>query len=213
MSYDIVLSLLFTTEKKLNISSGGLALKTKSDVPFARIIASNEGEKIFIPASTIKGLLRTSLIRVSNLLGYSSGVIDSVNPESLRSSKDDVITSIFGKPGTRSKIKISPAVLDNLDTYPLTHVKIDDKTKVAEEQGLFTVEYLPIGCNFKVKLIGNELSVEEIRALIAAITEIKYERIGKAGIVDVKIVKNESKIPKEVAEDSIVSLVLEAMSV
>ena len=213
MSYNISLSLLFTTEKKVNISSGGLVLKTKSDVPFARVSVGNEGEKLFIPASTIKGLLRTSLIRVSNLLGYSSGVVDSVNPESLRSSKDDIVTNIFGKPGVRSKIKVSPAVLDNLDTYPLPHVKIDDKTRVTEEQGLFTVEYLPIGCNFKVKLVGNNLNVEEIRALMVAITEIKYERIGKAGIVNVKIVKNESNIPKEVAEDSIVSLVLGVIGV
>jgi CRISPR/Cas system CSM-associated protein Csm3 (group 7 of RAMP superfamily) len=208
LNYDIALSILFTTEKKVNIGSGGLALKTKSEVPFARVRIGSGEEKLFIPASTIKGLLRTSLIRVSNLLGYSSNVADSVNPESLRSLKDDVVTNIFGKPGRCSKIKVSPAVLDNLDTYPLPHVKIDDKTRVAEEQGLFTVEYLPIGCNFKVKLVGNNLEIEEIRALMVAIAEIKYERVGKAGIVDVKIVVGESKIPKEVAGDPIVSLVL-----
>jgi len=212
LNYDIILSLLFITKKKLNIG-GGLAPKTKSDVPFMKVKTYTGENEIFISASTIKGVLRTSLIRISNLFWQLSEVTDTVNPEKIGSSTGDIVSSIFGKPGKSGKIVVSPAIIDNIETYPLTHVRIKDDTGVAEEQGLFTVEYLPIGVNFKVKISGKSLELEEIRALLAAIAEMRYERIGKAGIVDIKIVKNESRIPEDVAKDPIISVILEAMGI
>lgn len=212
MNYNVAISLLFTTKKKLNIGSG-LALKTKSDVPFVKVETYDGKNEVFIPASTIKGVLRTSLIRASNLLWQLSNVTDTVNPEKIESLSSDIVLSIFGKPGKSGKIVVSPAIVDKVETYPLTHVRIKDETRVAEEQGLFTVEYLPVGLTFKVKLNGNSLKLEEVRALLAAIAEMRYERIGKAGIVDIKIIKNESKIPEEVAKDQIVSAVLEVIGV
>jgi len=212
LNYDITLSLLFTTKKKLNIG-GGIAPKTKSDVPFMKVKTHIGESEIFIPASTIKGVLRTSLIRISNLFYQLSNVTDTVNPEKLGSSTSDVVLSIFGRPGKSSKIVVSPAIVNGVRTYPLTHVRIDDSTGVAEEQGLFSIEYLPIGVTFKTKISGNNLELEEIRALLAAIAEMRYERIGKAGIVDIKIVRNESKIPEDVVKDPIISTILEVMGI
>ena len=209
MSYDIAIRLRLTTRKKLLVGAGGLAAKTRADVMFTRI-RTGSGVKIFIPASTIKGVLRTSLIRISRLLGYK--VTPSVNPAKLGST-DDIVTRLFGRPhGPPSKLIFTNAVLEEPQPITLTHVRISDETETAEEGGLYSAEYLPIGESFVTEIRGYGLTLEEVEALMAAIAELRYERIGKAGVIDVKIDLEGSRIPREVADKSeIVRLILNAL--
>ncbi len=209
MNFNVELRLRLETKKKFIVGAGGLSVKIKSDAPFLRVRGKG-GSKLLVPGSTIKGVLRTSLIRISNLLGYRR-VTETVYPNKI-GSKLDIVTNLFGKPhGPESKIFVGSALLDE-ETNTLTHVKIDDATKIAEEMGLFTAEYLSIKKRFYVDLKGFNLNIEEFRALMASIAELNYERIGRNGAVGVKIVKEKSKVPREVLRDPLVKAIWEELS-
>jgi CRISPR/Cas system CSM-associated protein Csm3 (group 7 of RAMP superfamily) len=181
----IKINLRLITERKLNIGSGGIAPKIKAEIPFMSIRDFNGSDNILIPGSTIKGVLRTSLIKISSLLGYDY-VTHTINPEDKVS--DDIVTKLFGKPNDNVQSKISVgSVMVKARTETLTHVRISDDTRTAESGSLFSVEYLPIGYIIDLTIEARDLSIEEARALMTAIANLRYERIGKSGIVDVKI--------------------------
>ncbi|MEM0171868.1 MAG: RAMP superfamily CRISPR-associated protein [Thermoproteota archaeon] len=208
MSYNLVLMLKLTTTKKLVIGSGGLTLVTKADVPFLRIKKADGKRVLFIPGSTVKGILRTSLIRIAHLLGFNN-VNVSVYP--YKPFSVDIVTSLFGGPSQpNGKITIDPCMVGD-SIQIVNHVRINDKSRTAEEGGLFSVEYLPIGSSFKTRIEGRGLSLEESRALFLGILELKYERIGKSGLVDVSIIKEESKIPDELKKDPIITEIVEGI--
>jgi CRISPR/Cas system CMR subunit Cmr4 (Cas7 group RAMP superfamily) len=201
--------LRFTAAKKLAISSGGLTLISKAGIPFVRIKKANNETVLFIPGSTVKGVLRTSLIRTAHLLGFKN-VNTSVYPGE-KVGLSDIVTSLFGGPSSpEGKITVDGCMIGE-STNTITHVKINDKSRTAEEGGLFSVEYLPIGSTFNVRVEGRDLNLEESRALLLSILELRYERIGKSGLVDVSIIKSESKIPRELEEDPVIKEILEVV--
>jgi CRISPR/Cas system CSM-associated protein Csm3 (group 7 of RAMP superfamily) len=209
MSYDIMLMLRFTTTKKLAVSSGGLTLISKADIPFIRIKIANGKTVPYIPGSTIKGVLRTSLTRTAHLLGFKN-VNTSVYPDE-KVGSSDIVTSLFGGLSSpEGKITVDGCMIDE-STNTITHVKINDKSRTAEEGGLFSVEYLPIGSAFNIRVEGRDLNLGESRALFLSILELRYERIGKSGLVDVLIIKSESKIPSELEEDPVIKEILEVI--
>ncbi len=61
----ITIKIEFTTKKKLCVGAGGLPFKMIADINFIRL-----DDKLIVPASTIKGVLRTCMIKVSKLLGH-----------------------------------------------------------------------------------------------------------------------------------------------
>lgn len=195
----IKLILEFRTVKKLTIGSGGLPIKTIADITFPRLL-----DKPFIPATTIKGILRTSMIRVAPLLGFE--VVSSVHPTKIG---DDIVTKLMGRPNSNGKIRVHSTIL-NGDTFTLTHVTINDKSKVAEEHALFTIEYIPKDIKFNIVIEASNLTLDEARLLFAAIAEMRYERIGKNGLMDIKI-SNKSDIPDNLRDDKIISNILEVL--
>jgi len=185
LNSQIKIELELIAERKLNIGAGGVAPKIKADMPMMSIKAFNNEDYVFIPGSTIKGLLRTSLIRISSLLGYEN-ITYTVNPEDKMG--DDIVVRLFGKPNQNVQSKVSvESVMIKESTETLTHVRIDDKSRTAIEGGLFSIEYLPIGSIIRAVIEARELNIEEARALMAAILNLRYERIGKSGIVNVRI--------------------------
>ncbi|MEM0456815.1 MAG: RAMP superfamily CRISPR-associated protein [Nitrososphaerota archaeon] len=212
-SYNIILSLDLTTKKKLLISSRSLELDPALDVPFVRLRYVKEA-KPYVPASTLKGVLRTALTRITDILGYDC-LVKSVEPSRLaETGPNDIVIRLFGRPhGPKGKLRFTPVVLDE-KVHRLTHVRIDDKTRTAEPGGLYTAEYIPIGYKFKAKVEAEELSLEEAEALFAAIAALPYERVGKAGLLDVKIDMVESMIPRDLIERSpIIKEIVGAMGV
>jgi len=185
------LELILVTEKKLNVGAGALSPKIKADVPLIHL----PGEKCLIPGSTIKGILRTSLIRLLNTLGEKTP--PTVHPSSLIDS-NDMVGMIFGRPGKPGKIFVYGAILER-DSCPITHVKIDDDTRTVAEGALYTVEYLPIGTEFTCRIEG-ELTIDELEYLLLSILEARYERIGKSGLVSFWIDKKRSELPVEESE-------------
>lgn len=182
----VSLKLKLRVRKKLNLGAGGIPLKVRADITLPRI-RGDEGEQILVPGSTIKGVLRTSLVRVAPLLGYSE-VNTTVNPSEV--VQQDIVTRLFGKPGdgVSSKVQVE-SLFARTDSEVLTHVKIDDKTLTAEEGGLFSREYIPIGGEICALVKVLEPSEEELRALMMALLNLRYERIGKASVVDVEILE------------------------
>jgi len=210
MNYALTLSIKLTTTKKLTIGSGGLTLISKADVPFIKIKRADNKIGLFIPGSTIKGVLRTSLIRTAHLLNFKD-LNASVYPgEKVGSS--DIVTSLFGCPGgPKGKIIVDSCMIEDI-AQTITHVRINDKNRTAEEGALFSVQYLPIGSSFNIKIKGENLSLEESRALFLSILELKYERVGKSGLVDVSIIESESKIPDELRKDPLIREILGGIS-
>jgi len=200
-----IIKLNFEVKKKLNI--GTKMKSTKADIPFQKVTINGK-EVAYIPGSTIKGILRTCAIRIANLLNLK---VDSysVNPTELRMNKSDIICEIFGAPDKNSKIIVGDAYLDS-STEILTHIRIDDKYQVAKEGSLFKVEYIPIGSKFSCEIKCYNLSIDEMRLLLASIAEMNYERFGKAGLVEVKIDKD-SQIPESYLNDSIIREILGVM--
>lgn len=208
MEFNIDIKIRLTTVKKLNIGSA-YAVKTQADVPIQKILLHDK-QYVFIPASTIKGVLRTSLMKVAKLLGYK--VAHFVDPERLL-SVNDIVVRLFGGPHNKpSKIFIDPIIAES-QTIALKHITINDKTRVVKERALFSVEYIPPENQFETFIHGRGLTLEEVRALFTAILELNYERIGKCGLVDVKIVKLESKIQKELLDDEIVKNIWEGIGI
>lgn len=177
----IKLKLKLIVEKKLSIGSGGISPKFKADITLPSIEGIDGQERIYIPGSTIKGVLRTSLMRIAWLLGHEQP-----------SGKGDIVTTLFGEPHSPlpSKVYVDSAFI-KASTEVLPHVKINDKSGTAEERALFRIEYIPIGEEITTTLIARDLSVDEVKALLAAILNLRYERIGRAGVVNVRIVEAE----------------------
>lgn len=206
--YNLSLTLKLTTRKKLLVSSRSGELDPSVDISFARTLIGDDAH-LYIPGSTLKGVLRSTLIKLSGLLGHQ--VKRSIYPPELEDSTD-LVCSIFGRPheGT-SKVYVKPVFLEGVP-HILTHVRIDDNTRMAEEGGLFKAEYLPIGYSFTAELEARDLSLPEAEALLLAVYGMNYERFGRHGLLSVKVDMKRSRVPNDVIERSeMAKLILEVM--
>jgi CRISPR/Cas system CMR subunit Cmr4 (Cas7 group RAMP superfamily) len=172
----ISIELELKTRKKLCIGAGGLPLKTIADINFMRL-----NNSLIIPASTIKGVLRTCMIKTSTLLGYK--VDPFVHPNKIT---DNIITNLMGKPDRMGKVRVCNALL-NSNKFILSHVKIDDTKNIAKEGGLFSIEYIPKDTVFNSKIEVYDINKDELRLLLASIIEMNNTRVGKGGLVSVRI--------------------------
>lgn len=201
--YNIKIYACFKTLKKFNIG-GAYPVKTRADIPIQKI---SIGEKtyFYIPGSSIKGVLRTSLIKIAGLLGYKD-VNWRVEPSKIRGR--DIITRLFGEPnGGHSKVYVEPVLIETT-SLTLPHIKIKDSMRTVEEGTLFYVEYLPINLKFETYIYCNNVDKEEARAILAAIINMRFERIGKAGVLEVSIDPDKSEIPAELMDDPIIKTIL-----
>jgi len=207
MEYNIDLKVKIRIEKKLNIGSA-YAIKTKADIPIQKILIGKK-HYIYIPGTTLKGVLRTSLIKSANLLGYEAAY--HVDPNELINS-DDIVTRLFGAPHDKySRVYVDPILIDNIETQVLTHISIDDKIGIVKEGSLFTVEYIPPYIEVETYIHGRKLSIDEVKALLISILELNYERIGKAGLINVKIIESDSNVPREIFKDDIIRTIWEGI--
>ena len=210
-NYDVDLKISYRLTKKLNIGSS-YAIKTKADIPVLRIW-SDKGKHVYIPGSSIKGVMRTAAIRVANLLGDYK-IEYSVEPSKIKNFVKDIVVELFGGPDKKtSKIYVSGIMLSKVNTTILTHVSIDDSTRTAKEGALYRVEYIPPYTTMETWIHGRNLSIEEARLLFASILELNYERIGKSGLCSVRILRNESRVPEDLLKDPIIKIIWEGIGV
>lgn len=200
----VAIKIEFTTKKKLCVGAGGLPFKMIADINFMRL-----DDKLLIPASTIKGVLRTCMIKVSKLLGHSTK--PSIHPAKI-AENDDIVTRLMGKPNMMGKIRVDNVLINDADKFSLSHVKINDRKGIAEEHGLFSIEYVPEGTTFSTTIEANNIDVDEMRLLLTALVEMRNSRIGKNGMVDIRIKDIEpNDVISKLKEDEVIKILLDSL--
>ena len=206
-TYNVTLSIGLEFQTNVNIGSS-FPVKSRADVPVQKMIKSGK-RYIFIPGSTLKGVLRSAMIKVAKLLGHD--VAPRVKPDKIMKS-DDIVTRVMGKPWSKeSKIFIDPIYLDEDNIIVLPHITIDDKSGVSKEGSLFTMEYIPLGTRCSTNIYGYGLDMDESRLLFVSIAELNYTTIGKSGLIKAWINLDKSEIPDELRKDPIIMEVLEVL--
>ncbi len=115
----------------------------------------------------------------------------------------------MGKPNKMGKVRVDNSII-NVETFSLSHVKINDRKGVAEEHGLFSIEYVPEGTTFATTIEANNIDVGEMRLLLTAL-EMRNSRIGKNGMVDIRIkdIEPNGVIPKLKEDEEVIKILLE----
>lgn len=160
-----------TTQTPLRIGNGGTIkaqerlssthIKTDTEI---NTVASDKDRKPYVPASAIKGSLRS----------WAKNVLTADEIETIFGSKEPQAAN-----ATAGKVQFSNAYLDpnkpivGFDDLPewssdrLTAVSVgiavDRKTRTASDQKLFHQEYVPPGITFDFSLIGNNYEEDNIK--------------------------------------------------
>lgn len=154
-----------------NRDSTSLAGNMPADAPEASAFVMDFKEKPYIPASALKGNLRSWLER--------------------KLEGDTHIHEIFGKDASKSENGIggkaefldapmeverkgSPNIEswnDQRQTGIETSITVNRARKTAREKKLFNTEYVPAGAAFKVEIIGQNMRDEEIALLLIGLEE------------------------------------------
>jgi len=160
---------------------------TGTDTQLFRFKPSVEAEPV-IPGSTIKGSLRTAVIRVARILGLN--VCNEVDPELIKlyCRPDDVLLKMFGKPGdsSPSRLIVEPfTVKGKAITTVLKHVSIERDSLKARKGALYSSEYIVPCTLFEGKMILDlrGLDVDEasrmLELLLLALLELEDIGIGR----------------------------------
>ncbi len=140
--------------------------------------------KLYIPASTLKGVWRHACETIAPSQGYT--VCDSPRAENMCASNHCVICQIFGSPTLESRIFISDLKLDNdLGTETTTirsGVTINRNRKVAEDQRLYFTETSRPNAEFEFSgdvTIGRDITDKQVELLSAGLNYIHAIGSGK----------------------------------
>lgn len=163
------------------------------DIPFHR--TRDPGSRIYKPTisgSSLKGALRSALIRIADAFGLS---VCSERPNS-RDNCD--ICYLFGAPGGGGSVYVSDLVCDS-KTLLLTHVSLDDRSLTARRHALYSVEYVPPGTIFRGE-IDYEGEARRLGPLLLALAALRTDRVGRSGILDLRVV-NAGEVRRSVLKD------------
>lgn len=151
-----------------------------SDISFHRTRDPLRGSyRPTIPGSSIKGVLRSSLIRVARALDLR---VCSDWPQSYDGCDS---CYLFGASGAGGTVYVSDFISEGR-TLTLTHVSLDDNTGTARRAALYTAEHIQPGAIFRGKIdYGGEEG--RLPALLVAMAALRTDRIGRSGIVDLRI--------------------------
>lgn len=164
------------------------------DIQFVRRVDYDGGSRIYIPASSFKGALRSSASRVSKSYGFRS--CGEIRPERIKDRHREMggmcdVCELFGCPWSRSP---SPLIFSDLfptgevETMVLTRIRISDKSMTAAKGALFSIEYIPPGCEFAGTIEVGGVPKEKVPLLLLSLAELRLGRLGRgSGLVDLKI--------------------------
>jgi len=196
----VTLKLRLTTRTFLTIGSGVPPEPIGPDI----ILANISHEKVILPSSTLKGVLRKSFIKVSKFLDEPTcesldvKEMETKHNELRKAGKTCITCEVFGGPGIEGMLMVEPLVLEEgvSRLMDFTHVSIDDRYGRAARGRLFTVEYIipnsNLTTNIHLKLPDDmEKATHYLRLLLLALANLRYERIGRGGLVDVHLTEAE----------------------
>ena len=169
-----------TVDTALCIGDSG-ASETFAD----RTTVKTSDGKLYIPASTLKGIWRHACEAIANSQGQQ--ICNSPRAESMCDTNHCIICQIFGSPTLESRIFISDLIvttdLKDKSTEIRNGVTINRRRRVAEDQRLyFTETSLPnAGLPFSGDVtIGGEVTDCQIELLIAGLNYIHAVGTGKS---------------------------------
>lgn len=168
-----------------------------ADISMTKVFDPNSGRKIpIIPGTTLKGALRTCANRIAHLIGQTS--CGEIEPSKISRAHKEMgrvcdVCRVFGVPGNPgtaiSKLMISHfAPASDIKIGAITRTSIDPKSLKVQEGALFMVEYLPICSIFEGKVKLNGVNSNDIKLILAAILDLRYEVLGRGGLVDTRII-------------------------
>lgn len=164
------------------------------DIQFVKRINHDGSSQFYIPASSFKGALRSSASRISESYGFKS--CGEIRPERIKDKHKKMggvcdVCELFGYPWSNSP---SPLIFsdllpaDEVETVVLTRIRIDDKSMRAAKGALFSIEYIPPGCEFAGTIELGNVFKEKIILLLLSLAELRLGRIGRgSGLIDLRI--------------------------
>lgn len=178
------------TDEKLIIGTGQTDFKPSRFQQIQKMKIGIEDIPI-IPATTIKGVLRTHSMKIAHLLALNS--CGQIKPGDIAEAHKKIkcdVCHIFGAPNSPSKIIVEDAISQDknilLDHY--SGIKLNRKKGVTEKGALFQYEAIGKGQKFIFNIICNGLTLNESKLLIYAIRELQYNGFGRHnGALNIKI--------------------------
>lgn len=163
------------------------------DVQFVKRINYDGTSEVYVPASSFKGALRSSASRVAESYGFKS--CGEVRPERIKARHEEIgrtcdVCELFGYPWSPST---SPLIFSDLlptsyvETLTLTRIRIDDRSMRVAEGALFSVEYVPPGCEFAGTIELINVPKDKIALLLLALAELRLGRMGRSSLIDLKL--------------------------
>jgi len=171
----------------LHIGSGRPEIEREErgiDLPVIRNVDGTP----YIPGSSIKGKVRAEAERIARSMGE-----EVCNPPdvknmcgSLKDSEDKlcVVCKIFGTAGEKisraSKVKFR----DALPLKPVraeevrTGIALDRETGTVYRGALYTMEAVPAGTRFRLEMVADNLTEDELRLLMAALRSVEDTALG-----------------------------------
>ena len=167
-----------------------------------QLYATSPGRPL-IPGSTIKGALRSSACKIAPLLAMAS--CGEIEPSRIADKHREMggvcdVCRIFGAPGGyRGLLRATPfKPLGKPRTIVIARVGIDDVTKKAGRGRLYSTEHYEPGQEFEGDITLRSDDADDIKFILAALANLRFEPFGRAGSIDVKVAEHD--IPPEICE-------------
>jgi CRISPR/Cas system CSM-associated protein Csm3 (group 7 of RAMP superfamily) len=150
-------------------------------------------ERIYIPGSSVKGILRTAASRVAAAYGFTS--CGETRPELIAKAHAGApcdVCKLFGypsdDPSAASRVWVgdfNPVGMPRDIT--VARVGLDDRTLTAREGALYSMQHLLPGSEFEGEVRLDESARDLVPLLLLAIAELRTGRFGRRSVVDAKV--------------------------
>ena len=152
-------------------------------------------ERICIPATTFKGLLRSSAVQIAHFIVGDEHYCKSVHTDKLSSCKSCIICNVFGANNKPSKIfceDFFPTSDGRIDLQYFTQTSIERDSGKSKKGSLFIKEQIPPNISFKSFFEAKKLTQNEELLIMFALNNLKFCSFGNGnGLIDIEINKVE----------------------
>ncbi|MEN2974895.1 MAG: RAMP superfamily CRISPR-associated protein [Candidatus Caldarchaeales archaeon] len=170
------------------------------DVPFMRKIVkmlkpSSDRDydmKVYIPGSSFKGSLRSSVSRIASSYGFTS--CGYIEPELIRIAHQRSgicdVCKIFGYPGSNTSSLIHVSDLDpvnSIRTFNVTRTKLEDGSLKVFEHALYTYEHIDDQAEFRGYIEVESKNPDILGLVLLGLAELRLGRMGRSSIFDLRI--------------------------
>jgi len=159
----------------------------------ADICVVRAGNSVFIPGSSIKGVLRTSANRASRRMNFTS--CGEVRPDRIAEAHRKMgrrcdVCDLFGFPGSPPDSSSKVIVGDmkprwDVRTIVIGRTAIDPRKGKALEGSLREVEAIPPCTIFEGEILLLSDELKHLMILLGALDEMRYMSFGRSSMVDV----------------------------